>query len=81
MKSPAKFQSVHPYLNYAANFIASMEAVLADNKKLLRRQKLALKAIDTVITELSPIRLLGCPRGQQVVSFMRTPEPSSGIKK
>jgi hypothetical protein len=75
------FRSVHPYLNYVENFILEMRPVLAGNRKLLRRQEFALKAIDRVITELSPIQTLGCPRGQQVVSFLRSPSVTTSRKK
>ena len=75
------FRSVHPYLNYVENFIAEMGPVLAGNRKLLRRQELALKAIDRVITELSPLQTVGCPRGHMVVSFLRSPSVTTSRKK
>ncbi len=63
------FRSVHPYLNYAADFIADMETHLSGPEKMtmLDRQRRALEAIEKAIAMLSPGRR--CPAGQQAITF------------
>ena len=61
MEKTTEIPSVHPYLNFAAKFIADMEPELVGKPDLLLRQKMALEFIGTAITMLLPSPMIKVP--------------------
>lgn len=66
MVNKHEFPSVHPYLNYVANFIVDTEKFLEADKKMSANRETALKAIGHAIRILSPDLSIRCQRGYQV---------------